>query len=50
MIGGSYDGYVQWAAAVLRPPAPKCIVPQRNTTLMGRRQDSNISSYVLWEK
>lgn len=28
MIGGSYDGYVQWAAAVLNPPALKCIVPQ----------------------
>ncbi len=28
MIGGSYAGYVQWAAAVLRPPALKCIVPQ----------------------
>lgn len=28
MIGGSYSGYVQWAAAVLNPPALKCIVPQ----------------------
>jgi len=28
MIGGSYAGYVQWAAAVERPPALKCIVPQ----------------------
>jgi putative CocE/NonD family hydrolase len=28
MIGGSYVGYVQWAAAVKRPPALKCIVPQ----------------------
>ncbi|HTQ09461.1 MAG TPA: CocE/NonD family hydrolase [Fimbriimonadaceae bacterium] len=28
MIGGSYSGYVQWAAAVLDPPALKCIVPQ----------------------
>ena len=28
MIGGSYGGYVQWAAAVLKPPALKCIVPQ----------------------
>jgi hypothetical protein len=28
MIGGSYDGYVQWAAAVENPPALKCIVPQ----------------------
>lgn len=28
MIGASYAGYVQWAAAVLRPPALKCIVPQ----------------------
>lgn len=28
MIGGSYGGYVQWAAAVERPPALKCIVPQ----------------------
>jgi putative CocE/NonD family hydrolase len=28
MIGGSYDGYVQWASAVLNPPALKCIVPQ----------------------
>ncbi len=28
MIGGSYAGYVQWAAAVLHPPALKCIVPQ----------------------
>jgi putative CocE/NonD family hydrolase len=28
MIGGSYDGYVQWAAAVEKPPALKCIVPQ----------------------
>lgn len=28
MIGGSYAGYVQWAAAVLNPPALKCIVPQ----------------------
>ncbi|HEY3781560.1 MAG TPA: CocE/NonD family hydrolase [Fimbriimonadaceae bacterium] len=28
MIGGSYDGYVQWAAAVEKPPALKCIVPE----------------------
>lgn len=28
MIGGSYAGYVQWAAAVERPDALKCIVPQ----------------------
>lgn len=28
MIGGSYSGYVQWAAAVERPAALKCIVPQ----------------------
>ncbi|MCE9558377.1 MAG: CocE/NonD family hydrolase, partial [Armatimonadetes bacterium] len=28
MIGGSYGGYVQWAAAVERPSALKCIVPQ----------------------
>ena len=28
MIGGSYDGYVQWAAAVEKPPALKCIIPQ----------------------
>ena len=28
MIGGSYVGYVQWAAATLNPPALKCIVPQ----------------------
>jgi putative CocE/NonD family hydrolase len=28
MIGGSYAGYVQWAAAALAPPALKCIVPQ----------------------
>jgi len=28
MIGGSYSGYVQWAAAVLDPPALKCIVPE----------------------
>ncbi len=28
MIGGSYDGYVQWAAAVKKPPALKCIIPQ----------------------
>ncbi|HWD37877.1 MAG TPA: CocE/NonD family hydrolase [Fimbriimonas sp.] len=28
MIGGSYGGYVQWAAAVKNPPALKCIVPQ----------------------
>lgn len=28
MIGGSYVGYVQWAAAVEQPPALKCIVPQ----------------------
>jgi len=28
MIGGSYGGYVQWAAAVLNPPALKCIVPE----------------------
>lgn len=28
MIGGSYGGFVQWAAAVLHPPALKCIVPQ----------------------
>jgi putative CocE/NonD family hydrolase len=28
MIGGSYVGYVQWAAAVKHPPALKCIVPQ----------------------
>ncbi|HVT14527.1 MAG TPA: CocE/NonD family hydrolase [Fimbriimonadaceae bacterium] len=28
MIGGSYAGYVQWAAAVLDPPALKCIVPE----------------------
>lgn len=28
MIGGSYLGYVQWAAAVERHPALKCIVPQ----------------------
>jgi hypothetical protein len=28
MIGGSYVGYVQWAAAVEHPAALKCIVPQ----------------------
>ena len=28
MIGGSYDGWVQWAAAVESHPALKCIVPQ----------------------
>lgn len=28
MIGGSYLGYVQWAAAVEHPAALKCIVPQ----------------------
>jgi putative CocE/NonD family hydrolase len=28
MIGGSYGGYVQWAAAVEHPAALKCIVPQ----------------------
>ncbi|MBI1756118.1 MAG: CocE/NonD family hydrolase [Fimbriimonas ginsengisoli] len=28
MIGGSYGGLVQWAAAVEQPPALKCIVPQ----------------------
>ncbi len=28
MIGGSYSGYVQWAAAVERPAALKCIIPQ----------------------
>src|SRR5262249_40501250 len=28
MIGGSYAGYVQWAAAVEEPPALRCIVPQ----------------------
>lgn len=28
MIGGSYGGYVQWATAVMRPPALKCIIPQ----------------------
>lgn len=28
MIGGSYLGYVQWAAAVEHPEALKCIVPQ----------------------
>lgn len=28
MIGGSYGGYVQWAAAVERHPALKCIIPQ----------------------
>ncbi|MCO5297401.1 MAG: CocE/NonD family hydrolase [Fimbriimonadaceae bacterium] len=28
MIGGSYLGMVQWQAAVEKPPALKCIVPQ----------------------
>ncbi len=28
MIGGSYGGLVQWAAAVEQPPALKCIIPQ----------------------
>ncbi len=28
MIGGSYGGYVQWAAAVEGLPALKCIIPQ----------------------
>lgn len=28
MIGGSYGGVVQWEAAVERPPALKCIIPQ----------------------
>jgi uncharacterized protein len=28
MIGGSYGGWVQWAAAVAAHPALKCIVPQ----------------------
>jgi len=28
MIGGSYGGMVQWAAAVEQPPALKCIIPQ----------------------
>ena len=28
MIGGSYSGYVQWAAAVERPAALKCLIPQ----------------------
>lgn len=28
MIGGSYGGLVQWAAASEKPPALKCLVPQ----------------------
>lgn len=28
MIGGSYLGFVQWAAAVTKNPALKCIIPQ----------------------
>jgi putative CocE/NonD family hydrolase len=28
MIGGSYGGWVQWAAAVENPPALQCMVPQ----------------------
>ncbi len=28
MIGASYGGFVQWAAAVTRHPALKCIIPQ----------------------
>lgn len=28
MIGGSYLGYVQWAAAMSKHPALKCIIPQ----------------------
>jgi putative CocE/NonD family hydrolase len=28
MIGASYGGYVQWAAASLKPPALKAIIPQ----------------------
>lgn len=28
MIGGSYAGTVQWQAAIERPPALRCIVPQ----------------------
>ncbi len=32
MIGGSYGGMVQWAAAVEAPPALKCIVPQVSPT------------------
>lgn len=28
MIGGSYLGFVQWAAAVTKHPALKCIIPQ----------------------
>lgn len=27
MYGGSYVGYTQWAAAAMRPPALKCIIP-----------------------
>lgn len=28
MIGGSYSGLVQWQAAIMKPPALKCIIPQ----------------------
>lgn len=28
MIGASYSGYTQWAAAVMEPPALKCMIPE----------------------
>lgn len=37
MIGGSYGGFVQWAAAVERHPALKCIVPQVSPPLDAMR-------------
>lgn len=37
MIGASYGGFVQWAAASLRPAALKCIVPQVSPPLDAMR-------------
>jgi len=48
MIGGSYGGFVQWAAAVSRHPALKCIVPQVSPPDAFRNLPYDHGVFFLW--
>lgn len=48
MIGGSYGGSVQWAAAVKRPPALLCIVPQVSPPDAFENLPYEFGTFILW--
>jgi uncharacterized protein len=48
MIGGSYLGYVQWAAAVEKHPALKCIIPQVSPPDFFYNLPYDYGTFFLW--